>query len=71
MVYGGGTFVSALIKEGLIDEYHLFVNPVALGNGMPIFKELNEKLNLTLAKSVLFDCGITVLKASSGTQCQR
>ena len=42
IVYGGASFVSALIKEGLIDEYHLIVNPVAIGNGMPIFKSLDS-----------------------------
>ena len=42
IVYGGATFVSALIKEGLIDEYHLFINPTAIGNGMAIFKELDR-----------------------------
>ncbi len=31
IAYGGATFVSALIKEDLIDEYHLFVNPAVLG----------------------------------------
>jgi dihydrofolate reductase len=34
IVYGGATFVSSLINVGLIDEFHLFVNPTALGNGM-------------------------------------
>jgi dihydrofolate reductase len=34
LVYGGAGFVSSLIKEGLIDEYHLLVNPIALGDGM-------------------------------------
>jgi dihydrofolate reductase len=61
MVYGGATFVSALIKEGLIDEYHLFVNPAAIGNGMPIFRELDSQLELTLVKATAFDCGIVVL----------
>jgi dihydrofolate reductase len=61
IVYGGGAFVSSLIKAGLIDEFHLFVNPVALGQGMPIFKELNQQQNLTLANSQSFDCGIVVL----------
>lgn len=42
IVYGGSTFVSALIKEGLIDEFHLFVNPVALGHGVPIFDSLEK-----------------------------
>ena len=61
IVYGGGSFVSFLIMEGLIDEYNLFVNPVALGKGMTIFKDLEDKLNLTLVKSKPFDCGIVLL----------
>lgn len=61
IVYGGATFVSALISQGLIDEYHLFINPSAIGSGMPIFKDLDNKQNLTLIKSTPFDCGIVVL----------
>jgi dihydrofolate reductase len=61
IAYGGATFVSALIKQGLIDEFHLFINPIAIGNGRTIFKELYSKQNLTLAESIPFDCGIVVL----------
>ena len=61
IVYGGASFVSSLIKEGLIDEFHLFVNPAALGNGMPIFERLDKKQSLTLKRSVAFDCGIVLL----------
>jgi dihydrofolate reductase len=61
IAYGGATFVSALIKQGLIDEYHFFINPVAIGNGMAIFKELDSKQDLTLVKSRSFDCGIVLL----------
>lgn len=61
IVYGGATFVSNLIKHGLIDAYHLFINPVAIGDGMRIFQELDSKQNLTLVKSIPFDCGIVVL----------
>lgn len=42
IVYGGNSFVTALIREGLIDEFHLFVNPVALGHGEPIFGGLGK-----------------------------
>ena len=62
IAYGGATFVSALIKEGLIDEYHLFVNPAAIGNGLPIFGELDSKLALKLVNATAFDCGIVVLQ---------
>ena len=61
IAYGGATFVSALIKQGLIDEFHLFINPTVIGNGMTIFKELDSRQNLTLVKSISFDCGIVVL----------
>ncbi len=61
IAYGGATFVSALIKHGLIDEFHLFINPTAIGKGMSIFKELDNKQNLKLVKSTSFDCGIVVL----------
>ncbi len=61
IAYGGATFVSALIKNGLIDEYHLFINPAAIGNGMAIFKELESKQALTLVKANTFDCGIVAL----------
>lgn len=61
IAYGGATFVSALIKHELVDEFHLFINPTAIGNGMSIFKELGSKQNLVLVKSTSFDCGIVVL----------
>ncbi len=61
ITYGGATFVSDLIRHGLIDEYHLFVNPVAIGKGMPIFASLAEKQRLELQKASVFSCGITVL----------
>ena len=57
-VYGGASFDSSLIRAGLIDEFHLLINPVAIGNGMTIFKDLNEIQKFTLIKSVAFDCGI-------------
>ncbi len=62
IAYGGATFVSALVKHGLIDEFHLFVNPIAIGNGMSIFKELDHTQNLKLVKCTPFDCGIVVLQ---------
>lgn len=62
IVYGGAAFVSSLIKSGLIDEYNLFVNPTAIGVGMPIFKELDMKQNFTLKKTIAFECGIALLQ---------
>jgi dihydrofolate reductase len=61
IVYGGATFDSSLIKAGLIDEFHLFINPAAIGNGLTIFKDLNEIQKFNLVKSIAFDCGIVLL----------
>ncbi len=61
IVYGGSGFVSSLIAEDLIDEYRLFINPTAIGNGMTIFKSLKNKQHLQLKKSTAFDCGIVCL----------
>ncbi|MFC0875852.1 dihydrofolate reductase family protein [Saccharicrinis sp. FJH2] len=62
IVYGGAGFVSSLIKAGLIDEYHLLVNPSAIGNGLPIFREIEESLKLKLVESHAYSCGIIILK---------
>ena len=68
IVYGGATFVSALIKAGLIDSFHLFVNPVVLGEGLTIFQDVDRKQDLTLANSIPFDCGIVLLHYEAGKQ---
>lgn len=57
VVYGGATFVSSLIAAKLIDELNLFVNPVAIGNGMRIF---SEQMPLTLKASTAYASGIVV-----------
>ena len=61
IVYGGASFVSALIKEGLIDEFHLFINPAVLGKGLTIFKDVDHKQGLALVNSASFECGIVLL----------
>ena len=60
LVYGGAGFVSSLIKNDLIDEYHFFVNPVAIGDGMTIFSELGRYFKLKQTDATLYECGITV-----------
>lgn len=61
IVYGGAGFVSSLIKEGLIDEYHLIVNPVAIGNGLTIFKALDRMQKFSPIQSKLYPGGKIVL----------
>lgn len=54
MVYGGASFVSSLISQNLVDEYYIFRKPVAIGEGMPVFRE--QKV-LTLKTSSTFGDG--------------
>lgn len=60
IVYGGSSFVSSLISEDLVDEFHFFVNPVALGTGIPIFDKLEDLRQLKLKKSIIYNCGIVM-----------
>ena len=62
IAYGGGEFVSSLIKENLIDEFYFFINPSILGKGMTIFESVDYKTDLKLESAKTYDCGITVLK---------
>ena len=62
VVYGGADFVSSLIKENRIDEYNLFVNPTAIGKGLRIFGDGEQRLKLELIESRAFDCGIVLNK---------
>lgn len=60
LVYGGAGFVSSLIKHDLIDQYHFFVNPVAIGKGLTIFSEIGRYLKLKQIDATPLEWGITV-----------
>ena len=61
IVYGGAGFVSSLIKEGLIDEFNFFVNPVMINKGLRIFDLLEHRQKLSLINATPYECGISVL----------
>ena len=60
MAHGGATFVQALSRNGLIDEYRLVILPVALGSGLPLFKNLVRPLRLDLSESTGFASGTLI-----------
>ena len=61
IVYGGISFVQSLIRHHLVDEFHLFVNPIALGKGRSVFSGLDSLLRLKLKKSIGFNSGRVLL----------
>ena len=58
---GSATLVSSLLREGLLDELHLFVFPVVLGSGKRLFAAPGGKLPLKLIDSATFDTGVVQL----------
>src|SRR5258708_10532349 len=61
-ILGSGTIVQLLTNLRLIDEYWLLVNPIILGKGKPLFKDIKEKVNLKLLDVRKFDSGNVMLK---------
>ena len=60
MAHGGAAFVQALSRLGLVDEYRLVILPVALGNGLPLFKDLAKPLRVELAEARSFPDGTVI-----------
>jgi dihydrofolate reductase len=60
MAHGGAAFVQALSRHGLIDEYRLVILPVALGSGLPLFKDLAKPLRVELAGARSFPDGTVI-----------
>jgi dihydrofolate reductase len=61
IVYGDALFDSSLIKENLIDEFYLFINPVDIGTGKTIFKGQIKFQKFRLIESMAFDCDTVLL----------
>jgi dihydrofolate reductase len=61
LIFGSPSASHALMREGLIDEFWLFVNPVLLGQGIPLFKNITETTKLKLVESKTFSCGVIAL----------
>jgi dihydrofolate reductase len=54
LAHGGATFVQSLARENLVDEYRLITHPVAVGSGLPLFKDLPAPLRLELVDTKAF-----------------
>jgi len=54
---GSPSLIVALAQLDLIDEYQLSVQPIILGTGLPLFKNIRDRINLKLLKTKTFGCG--------------
>ena len=68
LVFGSPTATHALIQQDLIDGYWLFVNPIILGRGIPLFVDIKDKIKLNLLNTRQFTCGVTELNYTVNRQ---
>jgi len=61
IIVGSPSLIVAFTQLGLIDEYQLNVNPIIIGKGLRLFKNIKDRVDLKLLKTKIFDCGAVVL----------
>ena len=61
IIFGSPAASQSLLNEELIDEFWLFVNPVILGKGRPLFQNITEMTKLKFIGSKTFTCGVIAL----------
>ena len=61
IVAGSPGLIITLMQLDLIDEYQLVVLPIILGNGLRLFKNINDGINLKLIKTKIFGSGSIAL----------
>jgi dihydrofolate reductase len=59
---GGGDLIQQFVAGSLIDEYRIFVHPIILGEGVPLFIQQSERTNLTFESSQSFASGLVELR---------
>jgi dihydrofolate reductase len=61
MIFGSPTAVHSLMEDNLIDDYWLFINPIILGQGIPLFVKTKDKIELNLVTTKVFSNGVAAL----------
>ncbi|HEY0678690.1 MAG TPA: dihydrofolate reductase family protein, partial [Chitinophagaceae bacterium] len=61
ILYGSGGIVTALNQLDLVDEYQIWIHPVVLGKGKPLFKGLKKKFNMLPLSMRQFSSGVVLI----------
>jgi dihydrofolate reductase len=64
MALGGADLAATFMGHDLIDEYGLYVHPIVLGRGQPMFQPSDARVDLRLAETRPFDNGVVLLRYS-------
>ncbi len=59
---GGADLTAAFMQHDLIDEYRIYVHPILIGRGKPLFPASDAKINLQLAETRTFGNGVVLLR---------
>jgi dihydrofolate reductase len=62
LVLGGADLAAAFMRHDLIDEYRLYVHPIVLGQGKPLFPPSDTRIDLRLAETRTFGNGVVLLR---------
>lgn len=65
-LYGGGSLITSFMNEGLVDAYLLAVYPVILGEGKPLFSDINKRIDLSLKETSTSKSGVVVMNYEKG-----
>lgn len=57
ILVGSPSLIVASMNLNLIDEYQFSVQPTIVGKGLPLFKDINDRIDLRLLKTKTFTCG--------------
>jgi dihydrofolate reductase len=57
IAWGGASFAQALSRAGLVDQYAIVTQPVAYGDGLPMFRDLPDALHLKVVEATTFSSG--------------
>ena len=68
LVFGSAKLVSSIVQSKLVDEYQLWIHPVLLGKGIPLFNNLLKTINLKLTGSAILEQGVVVLNYCPSTK---
>ena len=60
-MFGSPSTAHSLMEENVIDDYWLFINPILLGQGIPLFKNFKHIVKLKLLESKTFTSGVVCL----------
>ena len=62
LALGGADLAAAFMRHDLIDEYRLYVHPVVIGQGKPLFPPSDARIDVRLAETLTFGNGVVLLR---------